>query len=79
MTRISTNQLNVFRRALSSLKSLSVDRYRHWRAMHLLKQQDFILHHSTIEKYNDTVSYAYRFFDCSKEDSIYKFMPYFDK
>jgi len=47
--------------------------------MHLLKQQDFILHYSTIEKYNDTVSYAYRFFDCSKEDSIYKFMPYFDK
>ena len=79
MTTISASKLNLFHRTLASLRGSTIDRYRHWRAMHRLKQQDFILHPSAIDKYNDEVSYSYRFFDCSKEDSIYKFVPYSDR
>ena len=79
MNLINIQNMNPLKRALASLNIVTRQRYRHFKNISHIKNQDNLYDLYDQSQPSDEISFCYRLFDCTKEQSIFQFLPYSDR
>lgn len=76
---LSFADIHPIRKALTSLRIVTKDRYQHYTKLNKIASNEALLDQGYSNKYKDTFSYSFNLFDCTKPSSLHIFHPYTDR